>query len=182
MTDGSSNSGSRGDYHFVGEALAPRGILAVIAEYRLYPQASHPGFLTDSAQAPAWTLEHAQSLGGETRSVHAFGHGKGAYNAAMLALDARWLRTQGHAPSKLAGWAGLAGPCDFFPSTNPDVRAVFRHPYYPARGQPVEHAAESTPPTFLGAARSDDVTDSRRNTPGLAATLGAAGAPVTVRL
>ncbi len=100
----------------------------------------------------------------------------------MLALDARWLRAQGHAPSELAGWAGLAGPYDFFPSTNPDVRAVFHHPDYPARGQPVEHAAGSTLPAFLGAARSDDVVDPRRNTLGLAARLEAAGAPVTLRL
>ena len=46
--------GERADYAFVGEALASRGILAVIADYRLYPDASYPGFLEDSAAAVAW--------------------------------------------------------------------------------------------------------------------------------
>ena len=35
---GSWNSGSRSAYSFVGEALAARGIVAVVADYRLHPQ------------------------------------------------------------------------------------------------------------------------------------------------
>ena len=42
---GSWNSGSRSDYGFVGEALASRGIVAVLADYRLYPQVRYPQFL-----------------------------------------------------------------------------------------------------------------------------------------
>ena len=35
---GSWNSGDRGDYRFLGEALAAQGVLTLIADYRLYPQ------------------------------------------------------------------------------------------------------------------------------------------------
>jgi acetyl esterase/lipase len=35
---GSWNRGERADYRFVGEALASRGVLALVVDYRLYPQ------------------------------------------------------------------------------------------------------------------------------------------------
>ena len=60
------------------------------------------------------------------------GYSSGAYNAAMLALDARWLKAEGIAPSALAGWIGLAGPYDFLPTTNKGAQPVFNHPDYPA--------------------------------------------------
>jgi acetyl esterase/lipase len=179
---GSWNSGSRGDYRFVGEALASRGIVALVADYRLYPEVRYPDFLADCAQALAYALDHARSLGGDPKRVFVVGHSAGGYNAAMLALDARWLHATGHEPAELAGWAGLAGAYDFFPSDNPDVRPVFHHPHYPRGGQPVEHAGAPALPAFLGAARTDSLVDPRRNTVGLATRLQAAGAPVTLRL
>ncbi len=56
---GSWSSGERGDYRFVGEALASRGIVTVIADYRLSPEHRYPAFVQDSAKAVAWGLAHA---------------------------------------------------------------------------------------------------------------------------
>src|SRR5687768_7823763 len=42
---GNWNSGSRTDYLFVGEALAARGCVVVIPDYRLYPEVRFPDFL-----------------------------------------------------------------------------------------------------------------------------------------
>ena len=179
---GSWNSGSRADYRFVGAALAARGIVAVIADYRLYPEVRYPDFLLDCAKALAYAFDHAAALGGDPQRVFVVGHSAGGYNAAMLALDARWLRAHGHAPAELAGWAGLAGPYDFFPSDNPDVRPVFHHPAYPPGGQPIEHAQASRLPAFLGAAKTDRLVNPERSTVGLAGRLQAAGTPVTLRL
>src|SRR5271168_3658825 len=47
--------GSKSEYRFVGAALAARGFLTVIPDYRLFPQARFPGFLRDNAAAVAWT-------------------------------------------------------------------------------------------------------------------------------
>ena len=179
---GSWNEGERADYRFVGEAFASRGIVALVADYRLHPEVSYPDFLADSAKALAWGLDHARGLGGDPRRVFVVGHSAGGYNAAMLALDSRWLRAEGHALPELAGWVGLAGPYDFFPSRNPDVQPVFHHPDYPAGGQPIEHATASALPAFLGAARNDRLVDPQRSTVGLARRLEAAGTPVTLRL
>ncbi len=179
---GSWNSGQRGDYAFLGEALASRGMLALVADYRLYPAVRYPDFLHDCAQALAWALGNAGSLGGNPRRVHVMGHSAGAYNAAMLALDARWLAPTGHRPAELAGFIGLAGPYDFLPITNADAQPVFFHPNYPSGSQPLAHASAAAPRSFLAAAKTDALVDPGRNTMGLAARLQAAGAPVTLKL
>jgi acetyl esterase/lipase len=51
---GTWTSGTRAEYRFVGEALASRGIVAIIADYRLYPQVRYPDFLNDCASAVEW--------------------------------------------------------------------------------------------------------------------------------
>ena len=179
---GSWNSGERADYRFVGEALAARGVLALVADYRLYPEVRYPDFLKDCAQALAFGLKQAQALGGNPKLVFVMGHSAGGYNAAMLALDARWLIGAGHTPDELAGWIGLAGPYEFLPITNPDAKPVFFYPDYPPGTQPIAYAAPGSPRTFLGASTEDALVNPRRNTLALAKRLEDAGVPVTLKL
>ena len=179
---GSWHRGERADYRFVGEALASRGVLTLVADYRLYPEVRYPEFLGDSAHALAYALEHATALGGNPGRTFVAGHSAGAYNAAMLALDARWLAAVGHGPGELAGWVGLAGPYDFQPTRNPEVQPVFNHPDYPPGSQPIDHASGDTPRALLGAAARDDLVNPQRNTVALARRLQAAGAKVTLHI
>jgi alpha/beta hydrolase fold. len=37
--------------------------VAVIADYRLYPQVRYPAFLQDGAQAVAWAVNHSAEYG-----------------------------------------------------------------------------------------------------------------------
>ncbi|MDZ4103459.1 MAG: alpha/beta hydrolase, partial [Hydrogenophaga sp.] len=60
---GSWSSGERADYKFVGEALASRGIVTVVADYRLSPEVRYPVFLQDCAMAVRWARDNAQRLG-----------------------------------------------------------------------------------------------------------------------
>lgn len=179
---GSWNRGEKADYKFVGEALASRGVLTLVADYRLYPAVRYPDFLKDSALALGYGLNEAKPLGGDAKRVFVMGHSAGGYNAAMLALDARWLSGTGHAPAELAGFIGLAGAYDFLPMTNPDAQPVFFHPHYPPNTQPIEFALVSAPRTFLGAAVKDSLINPQRNTVGLADRLKSAGVPVTLRM
>lgn len=78
---GSWNSGSRSDYAFVGEALASKGIVAVVADYRLYPQVRYPLFLQDGARAVAWVRTHIGEFSGNPQNLYLMGHSSGAYNA-----------------------------------------------------------------------------------------------------
>jgi len=179
---GTWTDGNRKDYRFVGEALASRGILTLVADYRVYPEVKYPTFLEDSAAAVAYALREAPRLGGNYRRVYVVGHSAGAYNAAMVALDDRWLKAQGTTPEALAGWVGLAGPYDFYPIENTTAQPVFDHPNYPPRSQPGEFVSARSPRTFLGSARTDKVVNPQRNTVALGDKLKAAGVPVQVRL
>ena len=179
---GSWTSGERRNYKFVGEALASHGIVAIVADYRVYPQVRYPDFLTDCARAVAWAQREAPRYDGDVRRLYVMGHSSGAYNAAMLALDARWLTSAGLAPSALAGWIGLAGPYDFLPMTNKKAQPVFNHPDYPAGSQPIDYASKAAPRTFLGAAATDATVNPERNTKQLAEKLRAADVPVTLRI
>ena len=179
---GSWNQGDRAQYQFVGEALAARGVLTLVADYRLYPEVRYPDFLSDSALALAYGFDHAAQYGGDPKRVFVMGHSAGGYNAAMLALDARWLKATGHNPDQLAGWIGLAGPYDFYPIVNPDAQPVFFHPNYPENSQPIAFTSPNAPRSFLAAAKNDTLVNPQRNTVQLAKKLEAAGVPVTLKL
>jgi acetyl esterase/lipase len=175
---GSWNSGSRSDYSFVGEALASRGIVAVLADYRLYPQVHYEGFLDDSAKAVGWTHAHIRQYGGDPNRLYVMGHSAGGYNAAMLALDPKWLATVGMKPSMLSGWIGLAGPYDFLPIENPEVKPVFYFPNSPPDSQPINHVSAASPPALLMAAKDDTLVNPERNTGGMARRLREEGVSV----
>jgi acetyl esterase/lipase len=179
---GSWKHGQRADYRFVGEALAARGIVAVIPDYRLYPEVRYPEFLRDNAAATAWALREAERFGADPTRVFVMGHSAGGYNAAMVALDARWLGAESIKPTQLAGWIGLAGPYEFLPIENADVRPVFLHPNTPPESEPLWHVSASVPRTFLAAAPDDDLINPERNTKQLASKLQKTGIPVTLQI
>ena len=138
---GSWSSGERADYKFVGEALASRGIVTVIADYRLSPEVRYPVFLQDCALAVRWARDNARRLGASPSRLFVIGHSAGAYNAAMLALDARWLTEVNMEPGELAGWAVWPAPTTSCPSAFPRCSAPSTGPTRPANSQPLFHAS-----------------------------------------
>ena len=179
---GSWTGGSRRDYKFVGEALAARGIMTVIADYRLSPEVVYPAFVEDSAAAVAWTVRHIAQEGGDVQRLFVMGHSAGGYNAAMVALDQRWLAAQGLRPAVLHGWIGLAGPYDFIPIENNDIKPAFLYPDTPRESQPIHHVTAQSPSALLLAGSDDEVVDPKRNTLQMAELLKAKGVPVEVEI
>ena len=180
---GSWSKGERADYRFVGEALAAAGAIVVVPDYRLSPQFRYPVFLQDSAAAVKWTFDHAPELGGRPENVVVMGHSAGGYNAAMLALDRRWLDAAGlPRERKLAGLIGLAGPYDFLPIDNRETQVAFEWPRTSPDTQPIAHVTGAAPRTFLGAAITDSLVNTQRSTVGLGERLTAAGVPTQVKL
>ncbi len=178
---GSWRSGERKNYRFVGEALAARGILTVIPDYRLYPEVRYPEFLKDNAASVAWSLREAARLGADPKRLFVMGHSAGGYNAAMIALDPRWLGGENVKTTQLAGWIGLAGPYDFLPIENVDAQPVFFHPNTPPDSQPIRYVTAASPRAFLGAAPEDTLVNPERNTRQMATKLQSAGVSVTVQ-
>ncbi|HET6518583.1 MAG TPA: alpha/beta hydrolase [Geminicoccaceae bacterium] len=182
---GSWRAGSKDLYPFVGQAFASRGYVAAIPDYRLYPRVRYPGFLEDGAAAVTWLANHLPRTGGGpgSRAVFLVGHSAGAYIAAMLALDPRWLRAAGGGePCRLVAAAvGLAGPYDFLPLESRSLRAVFGPGPADASTQPISHADATDPPMLLLTGTGDDVVRPG-NTLRLAARLREAGGRAETRL
>lgn len=174
---GSWNSGNRAGYAFVGRALAARGFVVVIPDYRLVPAVRYPAFVEDGADAVRWAEAHAAGYGGAANRLVLMGHSAGAYIAAMLAVDDRWL---GPARANVKGLVGLAGPYDFAPFDVDASRAAFGDWPRPAETQPVTHAGAGDPPALL-AFGEDDRTVRPRNSEALAARLRTGGVRVELR-
>ncbi len=177
---GSWNSGSKRDYAFLGAALASRGLIAVIADYRLVPEVRFPAFLDDGALAVVWARQHARSFGGDAERLFLLGHSAGAYNAVMLALDARYLQKAGAPVSAIKGVVGLAGPYDFLPLDIDVTRAAFANAEDLALTQPI-NLVTSRAPRMLLATGAGDTTVYPRNSIRLAARLKESGVPATLR-
>ena len=156
---GNWNSGERDGYRFVGEALASQGFVAVIPDYRLYPAVRFPDFLADCATAVRWAFDHAAEYGGDPSRIFLMGHSAGAYNAAMLALDAQYLRAAGVDSRQIRGLIGLAGPYDFLPLTGEVSRAVFGYPDTSPRTQPIHFSSPGDPPALLVTGDADRTVD-----------------------
>jgi acetyl esterase/lipase len=175
---GNWNKGDRADYAFVGRALAKRGFVVVIPDYRLYPDVRYPEILADSAAAVAWTVREIKNYGGDASRLFVMGHSAGAYNAAMVALDPALLAKAGVKPGVVRGFIGLAGPYNFLPVENVDTRPVFNFPNTPLESQPINHVSAASPPALLIAANKDDMVNPARNTGALAKKFRADGVPV----
>lgn len=178
---GAWTSGRRQDYRFVGQALAARGFVTVIPDYRLTPAHPYPSFLEDGALAARWVEENIRALGGKSGTLSVCGHSAGAYIALMLALDRRWLAAAGVSPQLLAAAIGLAGPYDFYPFDGDITPKVFGTVPDPKSTQPINFVRGDAPRALLIAGKADQVV-SPKNSIALAKALQAAGAQAQLEL
>jgi acetyl esterase/lipase len=176
---GNWQSGDKEMYLFLAAALARRGYVTVVPDYRVYPGARYPQFIEDGALAVRWVRDNAARFGGDPQSLFVMGHSAGAYIAAMLAFDRRWLRAVGLSPGRdIAGLICIAGPYDFLPLEDETLKVIFGGANAPAT-QPFSYVSGGEPPTLL-ATGADDGTVDPGNAIRLAARLRAAGCDVKV--
>lgn len=175
---GSWNSGRRQGYAFAARALAARGFVVIVPDYRLVPESRYPDFLKDCAAALRWARRHSRRYGGDGERIVLTGHSAGAYNAAMLALDPGFL---GPDRGAVRGFVGLAGPYDFLPLDDSSTIAAFGAWPRPAETQPTSYAARGAPPALLLHGEGDTRVKPR-NSRKLAGLLNAAGSDVRLKL
>ena len=176
---GSWQGGTKTLYRFLGTALARRGYVAVVPDYRVYPEVRFPEFLQDGALAVRWSVDNAAWFGGDRSKLFLMGHSAGAYIAAMLAIDRRWLHSAGLDPTDdVSGLIGIAGPYDFLPLRDETLKIIFGGANQPAT-QPITHVSAGAPPALLLTGATDRVVDPG-NAPRFAARLQACGNEATV--
>jgi len=153
---GGWRSGNKALYRYVAKALARRGYVAVLPDYRVYPQALYPDFLHDGAEAVRWVRDNAQKFGGDPQKIFLMGHSAGAHIAAMLAADPTWLHQVGLKPGgDIAGLIGISGPYDFLPLKDEVLKIIFggNRP----QTQPIFHVTPGAPPALLLTGGKDNV-------------------------
>lgn len=178
---GGWQSGARGDYAFAGAALASRGFVTVIPDYRLVPEVRFPDFVEDCALSVRWVRDEIAGFGGDARRLGLAGHSAGAYNAAMLALDRHFLADAGVDPAIVRAAALLSGPYDFYPFTEAYGRAAFGQWPKPRETQPINFVRRDAPPVLL-IHGSADRTAFPYNSKRLAERLERAGAQATLKI
>jgi acetyl esterase/lipase len=148
---GSWQSGSKNIYRAFGQAFASAGIIAAVADYRLYPHVRYPDFIHDGARAFRFLRQTVASHGGDPARIFLSGHSAGAYIAAMLACEPSYLQSDA---AHIRGVIGVAGPYDFLPLYDPVLIDIFGGARVMAT-QPIKHARNTVPPMLLAHGTAD---------------------------
>lgn len=162
-------TGEKAEYRFVAEGLAAQGFITVVPDYRLYPQVDWPDFIADGTSVYKWVETHIASYGGNPQRIFLMGHSAGAHIAAMVTLDQSARQRVGSLIPP-CGMIGLAGPYDFLPISDADVRQVFQSAKRALETQPIFYADRTDPALLLLTGSADKVVKPR-NTQALAAAV-----------
>ena len=174
---GAWQGGERGQYLFMAEALASRGFVVVVPDYRVYPQARYPAFVEDGARAVGWVAGNIGNHRGDPKRLVLMGHSAGAHIAAMLAYNRRFLDAGARASIK--AFVGLAGPYDFKPS-EAVIEEILGAEGGSELAMPAHWVRGGEPPSLLVTGDRDTRVEPG-NTERLARRLRAAGSAVEVR-
>jgi acetyl esterase/lipase len=178
---GAWNSGRRQDYAWAARALAAKGFVVVVPDYRLAPADPFPAFVDDAAAAAVWAHRNVARFGGDPDRMVLMGHSAGAHIAMMVALDRRFLARGDVPASAIRGVVGLAGPYKFDPNEEGVLRDAFGGYPEPEAVQPVTFARADAPPALL--LHGDADTRVRmRNSERLGRELKAVGAAAEVKI
>jgi acetyl esterase/lipase len=96
----------------VAMKLLPEGMVVVIPDYTLYPDAGYEQMAGEMAAALSWTLDNAARYGGDPARVYVAGHSAGAHLAALAVMDPRFLAAHDHSAAEVRGLVGMSGVYD----------------------------------------------------------------------
>ena len=160
---GGWDSGSKDVYGWAAQALAARGFVVFVPDYRVVPQVRFPSFIEDAAAATGRAGELAATYGGDAGRLGVLGHSAGAHLAMMIALDRRYMAAVDR-PDLIRAAAGLAGPYDFMPFDVAASQNAFGRAPDPTLTQPVTFARADAPPLWLGHGTADTVVHAEDTT------------------
>jgi acetyl esterase/lipase len=179
--------GDKAAYTNVGQALARRGILTLVVNYRLTPTVQHPGHVQDAARATAWALKNVERFGGRKDRVFLSGHSAGGHLVTLLLFDPSYLKAVGHAPEELSGVIALSGVFDLTRPIDDTPEGGFEAFIFPPFGpdkaarlaaSPVSHLRAVRPPLLVLLA-GEDYKDMRQQSRDFVAALKARKLPVS---
>lgn len=179
---GSLTEGDKSGETHIGNTLARAGVGTVVINYRLTPIVSHPGHIEDAAEAFAWVQHHIHEYGGDPANVFVIGHSAGAYLAALLALDPRYLKVHGLSPQDIRGVVPVSAFYDV-EQVAPDrpLQIWGDDPNTWRAASPVRYLKTNSPPFLILYADRDEPWRQEQNREMAAALLKAGHQKVEIR-
>ena len=169
--------GDKTEDAYVGRRFAAAGFVTVVVNYRLSPAVSHPAHVQDAAASFAWVKRHIAEYGGNADQTFVVGYSAGAYLAALLSTDPRYLAAHNLSPRDIRG----AVPVSAFyyverrgvaPDRDKSVWGNDSKVWVDA--SPAHHALAGGPPTLILSAERDEDWRREQNVE-MAAAMKAAG-------
>jgi acetyl esterase/lipase len=91
------------------QAFKEQGFAVVSVNYRLFPKAKCPDYITDAAQAVAWTFKNIAAYGGTPEQIYVSGHSAGGYLTLMVALAKEYMDAYGVDADKIVKAYPISG-------------------------------------------------------------------------
>jgi acetyl esterase/lipase len=169
--------GDKSEDAYIGQRFAAAGFVTAVVNYRLSPAVSHPAHAQDAAASFAWVKRNISKYGGDADRVFVIGYSAGAYLAALIATDARYLAAHKLSPRDIRG----AVPVSAFyyvegrgvaPDRDKRVWGTDRNVWVDA--SPAHHLHANAPPMLILYAERDEDWRRQQNVE-VAAAMKAAG-------
>ncbi|MBE9601005.1 alpha/beta hydrolase [Pedobacter sp. MC2016-24] len=92
---GSWSSGKKETYWWLGRNFARKGVVTVIVNYRLAPNAEFHQMGLDCAEAVKWVYANIGRYGGDLRKIFVMGHSAGGHLAELINADPQYFNSVG---------------------------------------------------------------------------------------
>lgn len=83
---GNWNSGKKSLYNYLGSRMARKGVVAVMIDYPLSPEANYNEMATAAAKAVKWVKDNIAGYGGDPEKIFVSGHSAGGQLAALISV------------------------------------------------------------------------------------------------
>ena len=87
---GNWNSGRKGTYDLLGRNFSRKGIITVIPDYTLSPNASYDTMTEQIAQVIIWCKENIHKYGGDPNQIFVSGHSAGGHLGALAVMNPKY--------------------------------------------------------------------------------------------
>ena len=150
---GNWNSGRKELYSFFGNRLARKGVVSVIIDYPLSPDATYKQMAIVTAQAVSWVYENIEEYGGDPERIFVSGHSAGGHLAALVAVRDEYFSSRGkNNPIKGAILIDAAGLDMYgylkeknYPADNTYIKTFTNDPVIWKEASPMYHLSEEMP-------------------------------------